>query len=92
MNKAVDAVAGGWTAGDLEALRGATAVLCADCVYDDELTDALWATLFALFGHCPRLRAAYVAAERRINFSAEDFTGACAASCCAASVVLACLL
>ena len=62
-----------WTAADLADLRRASVVLVADCVYDDELTDALWSTLEALFVHCPSLRA-FVSVEKRTNFSAADLT------------------
>ena len=71
-----------WKAADLACLRHASVALVADCVYDDELTDALWATLEALFAHCPSLHV-FVSIERRINFAAADLTGAwrrCAAS------------
>ena len=66
-----------WSAADLAALRHTSVVLVADCVYDDSLTDALWAALEALFLLCPGMHA-FVSVERRINFSAEDLTGASA--------------
>ena len=65
----------GWSEADLEDLRRTSVVLVADCVYDDDLTDALWRTLQALFALCPHLHAV-VSVERRVNFSAADMTGA----------------
>jgi predicted nicotinamide N-methyase len=65
-----------WSAADVAQLASLSEVLVADCVYDDALTDALWATLRSLFAHCPSLRGATVSLERRVNFSAQDLTGA----------------
>lgn len=75
-----------WTSDDLADLRNASVVLVADCVYDDDLTDALWSMLEALFALCPKLHA-YVTVERRVNVSLSDLKGASmacfGAACCA---------
>jgi predicted nicotinamide N-methyase len=65
-----------WSAADVAQLALLSEVLIADCVYDDALTDALWATLRSLFARFPSVRGATVSLERRVNFSAQDLTGA----------------
>ena len=71
------AVAGGaadpfaWRRMDVEALRSATLILCADCCYDDDATAKLVELVARLLPRLPRGAAALFALERRINFCLE---------------------
>ena len=65
----------GWSSSDLQALRDATVLLAADCVYDDGMTSALVALMSRVLPALGPSAVAFVSLERRVNFCLE---GMCA--------------
>lgn len=66
-----------WTVEDVAELERCELILAADCVYDDDLTDALFAVLSKTLRMMRRRRArrpprAMCAMERRVNFGVND--------------------
>jgi len=63
----------GWVAEDVERLREVSVVLAADCIYDDDTTDAFLATLRQLqpFLHPGRCEV-FLTLEKRFNFTLDD--------------------
>jgi predicted nicotinamide N-methyase len=55
----------GWTQSEQHELQNVDVIVCADCVYDDDLTDALFRVLEKIM---PATAVLYAALEKRFNF------------------------
>ncbi|KAL9689134.1 hypothetical protein QQ045_033566 [Rhodiola kirilowii] len=60
-----------WTSLEAEAAQGASLLLAADIIYNDDLTDAFFHTLERLMS-CGSEKVTYMALEKRYNFSLDD--------------------
>ena len=65
----------GWGTADLHALKRATVLLAADCVYDDSGTTALVPMLARLLPALDASAVCFISLERRMNFSASQVCG-----------------
>mmetsp|Transcript_12390 Transcript_12390/g.26063 ORF Transcript_12390/g.26063 Transcript_12390/m.26063 type:complete len:243 (-) Transcript_12390:1-729(-) len=61
-----------WTADDLRQVQRVDYLFAADCIYDDHLTDAFFATVKHIFAIAPSLRRLFLTIEKRVNFSVHD--------------------
>ncbi|OWA51950.1 putative Methyltransferase-like protein 22 [Hypsibius exemplaris] len=61
-----------WAADDIDVLRRGFVVVAADVIYSDDLTDAFLTTLLRLSEQFRLTVVAYVALEKRLNFTLED--------------------
>ncbi|XP_026397891.1 methyltransferase-like protein 22 isoform X2 [Papaver somniferum] len=60
-----------WTPSEVEEAEGASLLLAADVIYNDDLTDALFGTLQKLMSR-GSTKVLYLALEKRYNFSLND--------------------
>ncbi|XP_055330255.1 methyltransferase-like protein 22 isoform X2 [Paramacrobiotus metropolitanus] len=62
----------GWHDEDLKLLRGGFAVIAADVIYSDELTDAFFATILNLCTKFNQPFDVWLSIEKRLNFTLDD--------------------
>ncbi|XP_053371397.1 methyltransferase-like protein 22 [Clarias gariepinus] len=70
----------GWSEDEIADLHdNTTVIIAADVCYDDELTDALFRTLYRISGNLRHSSTAYISIEKRLNFTLRHMDVSCEA-------------